>query len=166
MARVIANLLVGANLATCEAGRSKALSFPADRSLFHALRARANAILIGGATYRSEPYSTYSKPLLVSTKDPGAFTKPNPATEFMAADPMALVEIALERFQAPILIEGGVNFLAPLLMATMVDELNLARSPNPGDSHFFEMGLLSKYRQIDDRLDPNSQGRFQIWIPS
>lgn len=166
MARVIANFLVGANFATCSAGSSKALSFPADRRQFHALRARASAILIGGATYRAEPYLSTTRPLLVATRDPGAVTNANPTTEFMAAAPSDLVEIALQRFNPPLLIEGGVSFITPLLRARLIDELHLTRSQIQGDSHFFEIDLLAQYRLSEEQLDPNSGGSFQIWVPT
>ena len=166
MARVIANLLVGANLATCKSGSSKTLSFPADRRQFHALRGRVSAILIGGATYRAEPYLSTMQPLLVATREPGVATKANPATEFIAADPSTLIEIALKRFDPPILVEGGVNFIAPLLKAKLIDELNLTRSTIHGDSHFFAIDLLAQYRQIEERVDPTSGGSFQIWVPA
>jgi len=166
MARVIANLLIGANLATCKAGSSKALSFPADRSQFHALRGRASAILIGGATYRAEPYLSTKQPLLVATREPDLATKANPATDFIAADPSALIAIALTRFDPPILIEGGVNFIAPLLKAKLIDELNLTRSTVNGDSQYFNLDLLAHYRQIEERVDPISGGSFQIWAPA
>lgn len=165
MTRVIANLLVGANLATAEKGRSGALSFPADRSRFHALRGRARAILIGGATYRAEPYSQTPAPLLVATRDATLLTLLNPTAEFMEVDPLSLIDIAIERFGAPILVEGGVSFMAPLLERAIIDELHLVRSPKSGGSHFFEESLLSRYQLVNQEFDPITGGAFQTWTP-
>ena len=42
-------------------GRSAALGGPADRALFHALRARADAVLVGAGTVRDERYGPLVK---------------------------------------------------------------------------------------------------------
>lgn len=170
MARVIANLVVGRNLATSLHGRSSALSFPADRARFHALRGGASAIVIGGATFRAEPYfknedRSNVKPLLVATKNSSLLNSSYAGIEFIDMEPQNLIESALAKFGAPILIEGGVAFITPLISSCQIDRLYLTRSPEIGDSDFFDEELLTGYQLFEEEVDPGSGGKFQTWIP-
>ncbi len=54
--RVLLNMVSSADGLATRSGRSGGLSSPADRRLFHALRAAADAILVGAGTVRTERY--------------------------------------------------------------------------------------------------------------
>ena len=53
---VMANVVASADGATALAGESRDLSGPADREVFHALRAIADAVMAGAATVRADRY--------------------------------------------------------------------------------------------------------------
>ncbi len=56
---VMANVVASADGATAVAGESRALSGPADRAVFHALRAIADAVMAGAATVRADRYGPF-----------------------------------------------------------------------------------------------------------
>lgn len=53
---VFANMIMSADGAFARAGRSGGLGGPADKAMFHTLRAMADAILVGAGTARAERY--------------------------------------------------------------------------------------------------------------
>ncbi len=54
--RVVLNMIASVDGRIAVDGRSKALGGPADRALFHALRAHADAVIAGAGTVRTERY--------------------------------------------------------------------------------------------------------------
>jgi riboflavin biosynthesis pyrimidine reductase len=134
MPKVRANLILAANGATMLNGSSRPLSPKADRERFHLLRSQANVILIGGRTYRSEPYRGISRPLLVASR---SLSQQDPGVEFHNCSPVDLVAIAKNRYNS-ILIEGGVNFLSSLIAAKVIDEVFLTRVIIDGDEKLFD----------------------------
>lgn len=64
--------------ATSVEGRSAGLSSPGDRSVFHALRAVADAIVVGAQTARSERYRLPSLPDPIAEKRVAAGRRPAP----------------------------------------------------------------------------------------
>lgn len=55
------NMVASADGRATLEGRTAALSDPADRDLFHALRARADAVMVGVGTLRAERYGRFTK---------------------------------------------------------------------------------------------------------
>ena len=162
--RVLANLVVAPNGATTSGGRSAPLSSATDRQRFHAIRSRARAIAIGGNTYRNEPYSNTALPLFVATHHIPSDQKLPGNHRFIKRAPEEVVEIALSEYGAPILIEGGVKFLLPLLEKKIIDTLYVTRSKILGDADFLENNQLELHyvRQSVERLDDTE---FEVWIP-
>lgn len=165
---ILANLLVGSNGATTKDGSSKALTHPLDRERFHKLRQRARAIVIGGSTFRNEPYLRSTSrdneneiPLYVATRISGLV---NPNTIFSSLNPILIVRQALSDAGSPILIEGGVNFLRELIAATLIDELYITRVEKVGDGLFLDEDFLtSKYALLE--WQDEGEIRFEIWRP-
>lgn len=162
--RVLANLVVAPNGATTSGGRSANLSSATDRQRFHAIRSRARAIAIGGNTYRNEPYSNTKLPLFVATHQIPSDQKPPVNHRFIKKAPEEVLEIALSEYGAPILIEGGVKFLLPLLEKKLIDTLYVTRSNILGDADFLENSQLELHyvRKSVESLD-NTE--FEVWIP-
>mgnify|MGYP006286399139 CR=1 FL=1 len=73
---LISNLIIGSNEATTLAGSSFGLSFPADKERMQIIRGEAGAILVGGNTYRSEPYQRLEKPVLVASSQVDYLPRP------------------------------------------------------------------------------------------
>lgn len=63
---VMANVVTSADGATALAGESRELSGPADREVFHALRAIADAVMVGAATVRADRYGPMRPPPAVA----------------------------------------------------------------------------------------------------
>jgi riboflavin biosynthesis pyrimidine reductase len=162
--RVLANLVVAPNGATTSGGRSSPLSSATDRQRFHATRSRARAIAIGGNTYRNEPYSNTQLPLFVATHHAPSDRELPANHRFIKKAPEEVIEIALSEYGAPVLIEGGVKFLLPLLEKKLIDTLYVTRSNKLGDADFLDNNQLELHyvRKSVERLD---NMEFEVWIP-
>lgn len=177
--KVLANLLVATNGATTKGGRSAPLSPVNDRRRFHAIRSQARALVIGGNTYRHEPYTKTSLPLYIATHQSLAIESlaiESLATESLATAefgakkqlwnkaPLEVVNLALAEQGSPILIEGGVRFVEPLIRSKVIDVFYITRSPEAGDGDYFdETDLRTKYHLTDTEIDGDL--RFEVWLP-
>ncbi|MBU3692963.1 MAG: hypothetical protein FGM47_05530 [Candidatus Nanopelagicaceae bacterium] len=161
-AKVLANILVGSNRATSSAGRSAPLRTPEDGIRFHQVRALAKAIIIGGNTLRNEPYKKAPLPVFVASS---RLTPIQDEKHFVAnLSPKELIALALEKVGAPVLIEGGINFLHPLIEDRVIDALLITRTPISGDADFWDDELLRRnYELISD--ENASESKFEIWSP-
>lgn len=157
--QLLANLLIASNGATTLAGRSRGLSFRADRERFHQIRSSARAIVIGGGTYRAEPYLDVTLPLYVASR---GFSGAPPF--IISASPLEVIEMALHESGAPVLIEGGVEFLARPIEMRLIDKFYISRSIIAGDGNFFDEDLLRGNYRITDTEEVTG-GRFEIWRP-
>ena len=158
--KTMANILLARNLATSLGGSSRALSPKSDRIRFHQIRTLAKAILIGGQSYRNEPYSKLSLPLYISSR---TLNEGAAGNKFIFnQDPAWLINRALLEQGYPVLIEGGVNFISSLIAESLIDLLYITRVNQDGDGHFFdESQLLENYqRQSIEDIDGAS---FESW---
>lgn len=166
--RVLANMVIGSNGATCLHRDSAPLSPPADRKRFHQIRALASALIVGGNTYRLEHYESAPLPVFVATRDEELLSRnakgSYPHSQFFNAAPHEVVDFALAQLKSPLLVEGGIGFLTPLIKARLVDRLFLTRSPIAGDSDYFDFKLLESLYEIDqsERID---DVLFEQWRP-
>lgn len=80
--RVVLNMIASLDGRIAVRGRSAPLGSPADRALFHALRAGADAVMAGAGTVRAEGYG----PLI---RDPGV--RALREAQGMAAQPLAVI---------------------------------------------------------------------------
>ena len=158
--KTMANILLAKNMATSLGGSSRALSPKSDRIRFHQIRTQAKAILIGGQSYRNEPYSKLSLPLYISSRTLNEAVSGNKF--IFNQDPAWLINRALLEQGSPVLIEGGVNFISNLITKSLIDLLYITRVNQNGDGHFFdESQLLENYqRQSIEVIDGAS---FEIW---
>lgn len=144
MSWVRANLVVGADGSTAINGSSKGLSSGRDRTRFHAIRAEATAIVIGGATSRNEPYGSTPVPLFVVTHEhtvPGTATNNEKATLLNLSPVDAIAKIKADGF-GRILVEGGAQFLTALTHAHAIDGIYLTRTtaaPQEAIIDFYEL---------------------------
>lgn len=161
-AKVLANILVGSNRATSAGGRSSPLRTPEDGIRFHQVRELAKALIVGGRTFRAEPYQKASLPVFVSSS---TLTPIQNEKLFVAKlSPKELIAVALEKVGAPVLIEGGVNFLQPLVKDRAIDALLITRTPLPGDEDFWDDQFLKQnYEVISNEHVLGSN--FEIWGP-
>lgn len=158
--KTMANILLARNLATSLGGSSRALSPKSDRIRFHQIRTLAKAILIGGQSYRNEPYSKLSLPLYISSRTLSEGASDNKF--IFNQDPDWLINRALLEQGFPVLIEGGVNFISNLIAESLIDLLYITRVNQDGDGHFFdEIELLKNYeRRSTEIIDGVS---FESW---
>lgn len=142
--RVAANLVIGADGSTTLKGSSRGLSFPADRERFHELRGEFKAILIGGATARSEPYQRTPLPLIVLTH--GSLPvelSTNPLAENWN-EPISLAIPRARDLFGDLLLEVGPTLLQGALKARLVTELFLTISNVTGGENVMEIATLIK----------------------
>ena len=158
--KTMANILLARNLATSLGGSSRELSPKSDRIRFRQIRTLAKAILIGGQSYRNEPYSKLSLPLYISSRTLNEGAADNKF--IFNQDPAWLINRALLEQGYPVLIEGGVNFISSLIAESQIDLLYITRVNQDGDGHFFdESNLLKNYqRQSIEDIDGAS---FESW---
>ncbi len=162
--QVIANLVVAANGATTVAGRSAPLSSASDRQRFHQIRSKARSIAIGGNTYRSEPYGKTKLPVLVATRQVPQEGESEGLVRFLNNSPAEVIGIALSEYGEPVLVEGGVNFLQPLIEQRLIDTFYLTRSRKSGDGDFLDPSLLnSNYELVDS--ESIEENEFELWLP-
>jgi dihydrofolate reductase len=161
---VIANLLVANNGATTLAGRSTPLSSPSDRKRFHQIRSQARSLAIGGNTYRSEPYGKTKLPILVATRQVLHGEASEGLVHFLNNSPVEVIGIALSKYGEPVLVEGGVDFLRPLIEQRLIDTFYITRSRKSGDGNFLDPSLLNSNYELTDseRFEENE---FEVWRP-
>jgi len=119
---VLANIVVGSDGCTTLNGSSSGLSSAEDRLRFHALRTRAQFIVIGGNTARTEPYLKTPVELIVLTHGELPHqVRGNPlARKFEGS-----IKEALATLHGVVLIEAGPAILVEALAEKLVDELHV-----------------------------------------
>lgn len=161
-AGVVANILIGANGATTLGEKSAPLRTAEDGTRFHAIRKIAKVVLIGGNTFRSEPYQRSTLPVMVSSNSLTPRTEAN--LVIAKLPPQSLISEALNRFPSPILIEGGPQFVTPLLREKLIDLILISRSPNCGNGNFFPEELLeANYKKVQS--ENLGVTKFEAWSP-
>ncbi len=161
-AKVLANIMVGSNQATSAGGKSSPLRTSEDGIRFHQLRALSKALIIGGNTYRREPYQKTQLPIYVASK-----TLPpihNEKLHIVPLPPKELISLAQESVGTPVLIEGGVNFLNSLIQEKGIDALFITRVPKLGDGDYWNEELLQSNFELF-RTEQISASQFEIWVP-
>lgn len=159
--RVLANMVIGANGATSLDQDSAPLSPPADRKRFHEIRDMSRALVVGGNTFRREHYAKAPIPVYVATR---TATPPLSSVTFIVAAPEEVVESALDDSGGPVLIEGGIGFITPLIEKMIIDRFFITRSPILGDGDFFDFANLNRHYKRDKSLDVDNV-TFEEWIP-
>lgn len=161
-ARAIANILVASNGATTLNGNSSGLRTIEDAQRFHVIRKLAKAVLVGGNTYRSEPYSKSPIPVFVSSKTLAETSTSK--LNIKNATPIKLLESALSQVGSPVIIEGGPRFLNQLITSKLINSLFITRVPKSGDGDFFdESELKSNYQLVESEFINDTV--FEIWQP-
>jgi riboflavin biosynthesis pyrimidine reductase len=136
------------------AGRTAPIANRADYELFHALRAGADAVLVGAHTVRVEGYGAMDQLAVVASSsldlpaDRGLLSHPGNRVVVVTANPgdvtpcaaevtylrtadlgEALATLQAEHGVAAVICEGGPHLNATLLPEGLVDELFLAIAP-------------------------------------
>lgn len=152
---VLANLIVGGDGSTTRGGSSTGLSSPEDRKRFHALRARASCILIGGQTARTEPYYSTPIPLYVMTHGelPLAVSD-NPYAQVIHSNIIgALSALSSTDDGRSILIESGPAPLQIALHLKKVDELFITIANKLVGENRIDLVTLTKGYEEVERTD-------------
>ena len=151
---LVVNMVASTDGRAALGGASAPLSAPADRELFHVLRAQADAVLVGAGTLRAERYRRITKNDELRARREAAGLAPEPVCAVVARtpelepdlpilqDPEARVAVytgddlaaVLADLRAThgarcVLCEGGPRLNARLFAAELVQELFLTLSP-------------------------------------
>ena len=150
---IIISMVASADGAVVVKGSSASLSSPTDRAVLLALRAAADAVLVGAGTVRADNYGAPSRPdlriavvtraggldytsplfrsgagLVITTAD--GPEPPAPITAIRAGgDRVDLREATRQLGAGVVLSEGGPELNAQLIADDLVDELCLTTSP-------------------------------------
>lgn len=144
---VVVNMVASVDGRATLHGKTKDLSSPADRAVFHALRSKVDAVMVGTGTLREERYGLLVKSegaeqpyaIVLSRRgdfprDIGLFTDPRSKLLLYEGDDAALPSRALSRARQEhgvrsVLCEGGPTLNGSLLTEGCIDELFLTVSP-------------------------------------
>ena len=145
---VAANLVIGSDGATSKNGSSLGLSSLNDRARFHEIRSQSDAILIGGATARREPYKKTPVPLFIVTHSQVRLQPKNQLAKQLNMDPIsALVEIEkffADKTSAQLLVEAGPKLLQVLLDRRKIDKFYLTINHSISGENKIEIDKLLK----------------------
>ena len=152
---VIANLIVGADGSTTKAGSSIGLSTPADRKLFHELRAQSAAIIIGGNTARREPYKKTPIPLYIITHSNLRLQPKNQLAKQLNLPPASAMESIFSDFKdqsnSQLLVEAGPKLLQELIELNLIQRLYLTVNLKQSGENKIDLNLLlSKFELIEN----------------
>jgi riboflavin biosynthesis pyrimidine reductase len=150
----LANFIATADGRATIAGRTGPIANRADYELFHALRTRVDAVMVGAETVRVEGYGpmeatavlvtrsadvpaavgllrTPGNRVVVLTPSPDAALPPCPAQVSYLRDSLGagVRRLHTELGMRSVLCEGGPHVLGELLRARVVDELHLVIAP-------------------------------------
>lgn len=117
-------------------GLSGSINDDADGRVFAAMRAAADAVVVGAGTARAEGYGPADVPLVVVSRRgevPDGLRDAEPGRVVLAtgddAEPTRLRAMLTDRGWTSVMVEGGPSLLGSLLAAGVVDELCLTTVP-------------------------------------
>lgn len=152
---VALNMIATADGRATIAGRTAPIAGRADYELFHALRARVDAVMVGAGTVRAEGYGPMEQLAVVVSRrvaldpDVGLLRAPGNRVVIVTPSPdaelapcaasaayvreadmaLALARLRSEHGVGSVVCEGGPDLNASLLPAGLVDELHLVYAP-------------------------------------
>jgi riboflavin biosynthesis pyrimidine reductase len=151
---LLVNMIATADGRATIAGRTGPIANRADYELFHALRTRVDAVMVGAETVRVESYGPMAPIAVLVTRsvqvppDVGLLRAPDNRVVVLTPSPdrelapcaaevtylRAPAEAGVRRLRTElgirsVLCEGGPNLLGDLLRAGLVDELHLVIAP-------------------------------------
>lgn len=146
---VTATIVVGADGSSTLRGSSDSVTTPIDRQRFLIRRRHCDAILIGGNTARNERYQRTPVPLVVLSHTRPAILDKNAQAHWWALSPAEAVARARTEFGSNLSIEGGISFIAELLNAKLLTQLDLSITPHRGgENRVNVLELLSHFEKI------------------
>jgi riboflavin biosynthesis pyrimidine reductase len=169
--KVVANLVVGSDGATSKNGSSLGLSVPEDRARFHQIRSQSDAILIGGATARREPYKKTPVPLFILTHSLVRLQPKNQLARQLNMDPVtALSEISkyfeesTDKKQVQLLVEAGPKILQELVTHRKIQTFYLTINHGAtGENKINFKDLLSGFELLkSEMIDANEFCVYQL----
>ena len=153
-----ANLVIAANGAMTLGGTSRALSSHSDRTRFHEIRDWADAIFIGGATARTEPYQSTPHRLFIWSRSltPGGLAANNPLARVISGELADVLSEIAALGATRLLCEGGPGILNPLIDGDFLSALYITQSKLMGDGAFFNLDLrLQNFHETKRSELPN-----------
>lgn len=145
-----ASLVVGADGSTTKFGSSREISSRADRTVFLERRRSFDAILIGGNTARTEPYSFSPAPLIVISRSTINPLPENPNVHLWNTTPAQAISRARIEFGERILVEAGVRMIKELLADKLIDEFFLTVTQEQNGENYIDWSeILSSFVQYE-----------------
>jgi riboflavin biosynthesis pyrimidine reductase len=157
--KVRANILIDPDGRVRSGRNSSPLSSPADRARFHQLRHWADCIVVGGATFRSEPYQNSSR----NEKEGAPIITFSRSSEEITDWRKAFNEISSHHGDQ-ILVEAGPNLLHQLINAGIIDELYLTRTQRESEdleSPRFDLAWIDGWPLVSREI--SSEDLFEVY---
>ena len=147
---VFASLVVGADGSTSKDGSSSGISSGADRKTFLARRRKADFILIGGQTARTEPYHRTPVPVVVASHSMINALADNRLAHWWNLSPVSALEKGIKKFGPNVLVEAGPRIINELIQARVLDGIFLSITSVTGGEDVIQIDeLLWKFSVIE-----------------
>lgn len=148
---VIVTLVAGADGSTSKNGNSAGVGTAIDRSEFLERRRKADCIVIGGNTARTEPYQRTPVPVIVISRSLVNPLAHNRLAHCWNLSPIQTIERAEKIFGTTIHIEAGISIINELLAAERVDQLELSITAiTDGEDKIDIKKLLSYFSEVKE----------------
>lgn len=148
---VIGTLVVGADGSTSKGGNSAGVTTAIDRTAFLQRRRRADCIIIGGNTARTEPYQRTPVPVVVLSRNLINPLSGNRLAHCWNLSPIKAIDKALKTFGPRIHIEAGISIFTELISAGLIEELELSITTITGGEDKLDIDqLLSSFTIVKE----------------
>lgn len=139
---VTVTLVTGVDGSTSQAGSSAGVTSEIDRAAFLARRRKADCILIGGKTARTEPYHRAPVPIVVISRSLVNPLAHNPLAHCWNLPPEQALDRAIKTFGPNVHVEAGISVINELLAAGRIDALELSITEVSGGEDKVDLDYL------------------------
>jgi len=148
---VIASLVVASDGSTSKDGISAGIASSEDRSRFLSRRRKADCIIIGGNTARTEPYHRTPVPVVVISHSMINALADNRLALWWNTTPHNAIARAKKTFGENILVEAGPSLVIEMVAQGLIDGLELSVTNQTGGQEKIDYkSLLANFQSVSE----------------